>query len=68
MEDNRTLAQAVAERDEELDAGHVYVRFGDGQHVYPVELADSEEGRVTKVQMKRWTWAVPFAYSSRYFA
>ena len=45
MEDNRALAQAVAEQDEELDAGHMYVRFGDGQRVCPVELADNERGK-----------------------
>ncbi len=41
VEGNHTPLEAVAERDEALDAGEVYIRFGDGQLVCLVELVDA---------------------------
>jgi len=41
VEGNRVPCEAVAERDEVLDAREVYIRFGDGRHVCLVELVDA---------------------------
>ena len=53
---------------QELDAGHVYVRFGDGQRVWLVELVDNERGKDDEGSDEEREVGRTIAYSSRYFA
>jgi len=41
VEGNHAPWEAVAERDGELDAGEVYIRFGDGRRVCLVKLVNA---------------------------
>jgi len=41
LKGNHVPCQAVAERDESLDTDEIQVHFGDGQHVFLVELVDA---------------------------